>query len=193
MTFATSWSAAVFVSVVIALGVIAVAKDHGAIAQAAPTPASPLKTPAQPVRLRIPTLHIDAPVDAGGLSGSGAVDAPSDPEHVAWFSGGPLPGEKGNAVMVGHSGWREDIPAVFDELATLRAGDSFSVADKEGGERTFVVRALQTFAKDATTTDIFYAKDDRAHLNLITCTGAWSARTQSYADRLVVFGDLRTP
>jgi hypothetical protein len=49
------------------------------------------------------------------------------------------------------------------------------------------VTGTRIVSKDDRVQDIFSVKDGKAHLNLITCEGAWDAATQSYSDRLVVF------
>ena len=142
-----------------------------------------------PIRLTIPKINVDAPIEYVGLSQDGAMDAPKGPLEVAWFNLGPRPGETGNAVLAGHEGWKDGIPAVFDTLHALRKGDRLYVEDEKGLITTFVVRELRTFGKDEDATDVFSSTDGKSHLNLITCEGSWNKTEKSYSHRLVVFAD----
>lgn len=143
-----------------------------------------------PTRLKIPKLNVDAAIEQIGLTSEGAVDVPTGPANAAWFNRGPRPGEIGSAVIDGHFGWKDGIPAVFDALHTLKKGDTLSVEDEEGVTRTFVVRELRFYDWDENAPDVFGVLDRKAHLNLITCKGAWDIGQQSYAERLVVFADM---
>ena len=59
-----------------------------------------------PVRLKIPSISINAAVNYVGLTPEGEMDVPKNPPDVAWFDIGPRPGENGSAVIDGHSGWK---------------------------------------------------------------------------------------
>ncbi|MEN9614046.1 MAG: hypothetical protein RLZZ347_353 [Candidatus Parcubacteria bacterium] len=145
--------------------------------------------PGLPTLLILPRLNIRASVESIGLTKDGALDTPKEPDIVAWFNAGPRPGEKGNAIIDGHYGWKDGIPAVFDSLSQTQIGDSISIQDDHGNVITFVVHKIQIYTKEDTTSDIFNAQDKDAHLVLITCQGAWNKASQSYAGRLIVFAD----
>jgi len=140
-----------------------------------------------PVRLKIPSINIDAPIEHMGLTSDGAMDVPKDPFNVAWFNLGPRPGEKGSAVIAGHYGWKNNTSAVFDNLYKLIVGDKIYIEDEKGVITTFVVHEIQTYDKDDATLDVFMSDDDKSHLNLITCTGVWNKAEKIYSKRLVVF------
>jgi len=146
--------------------------------------------PGVPVRLKIPKIKVDAPVQPVGLTKTGSMDAPKTPPLAGWFDLGSRPGEQGSAVIDGHFGWKDGIPAVFDDLGKLQVGDKIYVEDKNGATRTFVVRRLKTYGENQNAADVFSSNDGVAHLNLITCGGKWNSSTQSYSDRLVVFADM---
>lgn len=143
----------------------------------------------KPIRIKIPAIKVDASVEYMGLTLSGAMDIPKDPVGVAWFELGPRPGNIGSAVMAGHFGWVNDIPAVFDDLNKLKKGDKIYIEDDRGATVTFVVRELKIYGEKADARDIFISNDEKAHLNLITCSGAWNKKNDSYSNRLVVFAD----
>lgn len=142
-----------------------------------------------PLRMSIPEINITATVDPMGTTPSGDMDTPKVPENTGWFSAGPRPGEVGSAVIDGHFGWKNDLPAVFDNLHLLQKGDTVTVEDDKGTITTFVVRELRTYGRDDDATDIFRSNDGKAHLNLITCQGTWNESQKSYSTRLVVFTD----
>jgi sortase A len=141
------------------------------------------------MRLKIPSINVDAPVEYVGLTEGGAMDVPKGPSNVAWFDLGTRPGEKGSSVIAGHSGYKNNIPAVFDNLYKLKKGDKIYVEDEMGATTTFVVRKIQNYDPDADATDVFSSTDGKIHLNLITCGGAWNATKKTHSKRLVVFTD----
>lgn len=141
-----------------------------------------------PVRLIIPRLGVDAAVEDVGLTPDGAMGVPTSPGTVAWFMLGPRPGNKGNAVIDGHSGYGNGVAAVFDDLPSLRKGDMLFVEDARGVQIPFVVRESRTYGRDANASDVFGRSEGR-HLNLVTCTGSWDAAAGTHSDRLVVFTD----
>jgi sortase A len=143
-----------------------------------------------PLRLKIPSIRVDAAIEQVSLTAGGAMDVPTGPDNTAWYKLGPRPGEKGSAVIDGHSGWKNGIPAVFDNLNKLRKGDKIYVEDQAGVTFTFVVREIRTYDPNADAGQVFYSKDNQAHLNLITCEGAWNEITKSRSERLVIFTDL---
>lgn len=142
-----------------------------------------------PVRLKIPNIKVDSAIEFVGLTPEGAMDVPKGPANAAWYELGPRPGEEGSAVIVGHFGWKNGIPAVFDNVSALRAGDKIYVEDRETTITTFVVRELRTYGEHQDATDIFNSSDGKARLVLITCEGVWNKAEKSYSKRLVVFAD----
>jgi len=142
-----------------------------------------------PVRLKIPAIHVDAAIENVGLTADGAMGAPSGPDTTGWYMLGPRPGETGNAVIDGHSGWKDGIPAVFDSLYKVTAGDKIYVRDKNGETAAFVVRKIRKYQQHDATSAVFTSNDGKAHLNLITCAGTWSVATKSSSARIVIFAD----
>lgn len=153
---------------------------------------APAPVPARaawPVRLTIPKIAVDAPLDYIRLTPQGALDTPHEPGNAGWYDKGPRPGEKGTAIIDGHFGWKDNIPAVFDQLHKLLPGDLIQIKDEHGQTISFIVRELRTYQKDQADKEVFVTNDDKVHLNLITCGGTWNATQKSYMNRLVVFAD----
>src|SRR3989339_1188240 len=142
-----------------------------------------------PVRLRIPSIDVDAGVEYVGLTLSGEMGAPKSPENVAWLNLGPNPGEVGSVVIAGHSGWENAIPAVFDNLDKLDIGDKLYIENNKGTTVVFIVRKIQSYDSGVDTSIVFSSTDEKEHLNLITCAGDWDKIAKKSASRLVVFTD----
>ena len=145
--------------------------------------------PGLPLRLKIPKIGVDATIDYLGTTPQGEMSTPKGPSNVGWFNLGPRPGENGSAVINGHFGYKNNIPAVFDNLHALQKGDNLYTTNEKDETITFVVRELRTYTPKDNATDIFRSSDGQAHLNLITCQGVWNQSQKSYSNRLVVFTD----
>lgn len=145
--------------------------------------------PSFPVRLSIPSIKVDAALDYVGLTPQGDMASPNGPANAGWYTPGPRPGQTGSAVIDGHFGWKDDLPAVFDNLHKVQQGDNLIVKDDRGATTTFIVREIRTFGKDDDASSVFHSNDNKSHLNLITCHGNWSNTQKSFVSRLVVFAD----
>lgn len=145
-----------------------------------------------PIRISIPAIRIDAPIEMVSIMSDNTLGNPKEPTQAGWFSAGIRPGEVGSAIIDGHFGWVNKKPAVFDALSSLQVGDSVYITDQAQRTLVFIVREVRTYHAEGDTFEVFNSKDGKAHLNLITCTGAWNKTLQSYTDRLVVMSDLQT-
>ncbi|MDO8468218.1 MAG: class F sortase [Candidatus Peribacter sp.] len=145
-----------------------------------------------PVRLKIPRINVDAVIEPVGLTSTGVMDVPSNPDNVGWYDLGSKPGEKGSAVLAGHLDWYGGKTAVFQHLDKLRKGDVLSVETNKGKTLPFIVREIRTFQPNEYAPDLFQKNDGR-YLNLVTCSGTWDAARKNYSERLVVFADAAVP
>lgn len=142
--------------------------------------------PAEPDRLRIDSLGVDADVIDLGLDAEGALEVPRDFAQTGWWTGGAVPGEDGPAVIVGHVD-SVDGPAVFFRLDELAAGDEVTVVGDDGTETAFVVERSQQVDKDEFPTDEVYGPTDDAELRLVTCGGEFDDEVGHYDDNVIVF------
>ena len=69
--------------------------------------------PSLPVRLKIPSIGVDAPFEYVGLTSKGLVGAPKSANKVGWYKLSPRPGEAGNSIVDGHAGYSGGRSAVF--------------------------------------------------------------------------------
>ena len=156
-------------------------------AQAATPRGGALSRANQPVRLLIPALEIDAPIEAVGQDDNHWMKAPSGDDQVAWYNLGPKPGETGNAVIAGHLDDVRGRPAVFWRLDELKAGDEIIVRFGNGQELRFAVMTVEDYASSEAPMERIFGVDFERDLNLITCDGEWNAASKLYERRLVVY------
>jgi len=140
-----------------------------------------------PVRLKIPSINIDAGVQYLGVNSKGEMEVPSNIVDVGWFELGPKPGEKGSAVIAGHFNGESGEAGIFAELYKLKSGDRVEVEDEKGIKTIFVVRESRIY--NPGYADEVFGSNDNVHLNLITCDGYWDGTKKSFSKRLVVFTD----
>ncbi|MDX3452870.1 class F sortase [Streptomyces sp. ME02-8801-2C] len=146
---------------------------------------------AQPTRLRIPAIGVDAPFVGLAIGASGQLEPPpaDDVNLVGWQANGVSPGEAGTAIIAGHVDTATS-PAVFAGLSEVEKGTRFSVNRSDGRTAVFVVDSVETFAKDAFPDDRVYADTPQAQVRLITCAGDYDHSVKDYTDNLVVFAHL---
>lgn len=143
-----------------------------------------------PVRIIVSSIALDAEIKKVALTTDGSMDVPQDPLDAGWYELGPRPGETGSAVIDGHVNWSYGSTGVFADLHKLKPDDLVTVQDDTGKYIHFVVREIRNYDAAADATDIFSSNDGNAHLNLITCSGAWDRSAGQYSERLVVFTEL---
>jgi hypothetical protein len=160
-----------------------------------------------PIRLRLPSIGVDAEVLGVGMDSSDVMDAPlgrrGDPvwQQAFWYRGSAVPGAASTALIGGHVAGSGQ-PGVFFDLADLQPGDPITVHDERAGlDVTFSVDELVAYplaeASDpAVLTRIYGAgpvagtwpqpsADGLSHLTLITCSGTFRDGTHDH--RLVVY------
>ena len=145
----------------------------------------------RPVRLRIDTINVDTTINPFGLTSSGAMDIAEDPDTVAWYQFGAIPGQEGNAVIAGHYGWKNSHGSIFNDLHLMQANNFIYVYDVNGAMSTFTVRRTKLYDPSADAGEVFTSSDNKVHLNLVTCEGTWVSSKDSYSNRFVVFADLK--
>jgi sortase (surface protein transpeptidase) len=144
-----------------------------------------------PVRLRIPSLGVDAPVGPVGTAADGTVEVPARWEDVGWYDGGARPGEDGPTVLLGHVDSKAG-PAVFAELPKAPPGTVVEVVG-EGGETTrWRVERTEHHPKTRFPTEAVYLPALRPELRLVTCGGEFDRSTGHYRDNVVVHASLVT-
>ena len=156
----------------------------------ASTTASP--TPAPPMRLLIPAIGVNAPIESVGARSDGAMETPGQSpwNDVGWYNAGPRPGERGSAVIAGHLNRPGGNPAVFWRLRDLHVGDTMLVVAAQGKTLRFHVTRIMFYSpQEAPVQDIF-GNTAGSFLNLTTCAGDWIPTQHQTALRVVVYTAL---
>lgn len=182
---------------VTACGNTATTPDAPAARPAAP-PATSLSTPppssaVRPDRIEIPAIGVAAPIGPVGLTADGALDVPplDRPGDTGWYDQGPVPGETGPAVVVGHVDAAG--PAVFFRLRELRPGDRITITRTDAVTVAFRVVSVEQVKKAEFPTDRVYGDLDHAALRLITCGGTFDPSRKSYLSNVIVYADAERP
>jgi hypothetical protein len=165
-------------------------RQDGRDGQDGPQPAAPALPPSPPDRIRIPAIHVNAPLMGLGLTKAGSLDVPpADRKNLAgWYEAGTTPGEKGTAIVAGHVD-NADGPAVFYSLGALKKGSTIEVDRRDGGVAAFTVDAVEMYAAKDFPDEKVYGPAGRPELRVITCGGGYS-RSTGYQGNVVVFAHL---
>ena len=144
-------------------------------------PPSPIV--AEPTRLRVPSLSLDAAVVPVGLDAEGLMEIPPATE-VGWYRLGPSPGAHGSSVLAAHVDYAGQRGAFFD-LASLAVGAEV-VVEGDGTSATFVVTGREQVAKDEVDLSRYFTNQGDPRLTLITCGGAFDQGAGHYEDNIIV-------
>lgn len=147
--------------------------------------------PSRPVRIRIPSIDVDAPVRSVGLAADGSIAVPPLDQHdeTGWYDGGPTPGQDGPAIIVGHADTRTG-PSVFHEVPRLRRGARVEVTRADRSVAIFEVTSVEHFDKGGLPVERVYADFSQPALRLITCGGEFVGGSIGYSDNVIAFAKL---
>ncbi len=105
---------------------------------------------------------------------------------AGWFNQSVLPGEKGLSIIDGHVTGRVNN-GIFKDLEKLKDGDTFKIEFGNGTSKDFkVVKKVDVLVKDAAGVLFSQEPGIERQLNLITCSGVFDKKSQSYPNRLIV-------
>lgn len=158
-----------------------------AVAQAAsPAPgAFPAAAAAEPARLLIPSIALNAPVINVGLTSNGDMAVPpGNTGEVGWYAAGTVPGQAGSAVMDAH------VFAAFKNLHDLKVGSDLYVLTETGATLHFKVTEMDDYPLAEVPAQRLFNTADGKYLNLITCAGSFVPSQNTYDHRLVVYSVL---
>lgn len=144
-----------------------------------------------PVQVAVPSIGVRAPLIRLGLAADGSVRVPpaDRPGEAGWYDGGPTPGERGAAVVLGHVDSAQGA-AVFYDLGRLRPGHRVEAVRADGRVAVFTVESVERVAKDRFPTRRVYGPLDHAGLRLVTCGGSFDRAKRSYRDNIIVYAAL---
>jgi sortase (surface protein transpeptidase) len=139
-----------------------------------------------PVRLRIPAVHLDTPLQRLHRQTDGTVAVPDSPGTAGWYAEGARPGQPGPAVILGHVD-SVNGPAVFFRLTELSPGADVQVDREDGSSVSFRVTGVSRVPKTRFPTDLVYSPTLQPSLQLVTCGGSFDHRARSYQDNVIVY------
>lgn len=141
-----------------------------------------------PKILNIDEIGVKARIKRMGVDKNNAIKAPTNIYDVGWYDGSAKPGEPGTVVLDGHVSGPTKL-GVFYGIKTLKPGSKVSLIRGDNKVITYTVTGSQTYNAD----DVDMAKvmtssvEGKPGLNLITCAGKFDAKTNKFAQRVVVF------
>ncbi len=144
--------------------------------------------PDMPRLITIPRLEVSARIKRLGVKASGELNAPSNINDAGWYEGSSKPGENGTVLIDGHV-HGPSKPGVFYRLNKLVQGDTIEI--ERGDNKTFSYKVVSTEIVDQDKVDMTKAltsvEPGKPGLNLISCTGGYDVRTNTYQKRLIVY------
>ncbi|WP_422124300.1 sortase domain-bontaining protein [Planococcus sp. X10-3] len=143
----------------------------------------------EPARISIPSIGVDAAIEATGILDNGEMGVPEDVDQVGWFEPGFQVGAKGHSVLAGHVDSLTG-PAIFFHLNRVEAGEKVIVTDKDGREMIYEIQKKASYVTDEAPIEEIFGSSDSRMLNLITCTGTFNRSIGSHEERLVVTAEL---
>jgi sortase (surface protein transpeptidase) len=139
-----------------------------------------------PVRLRVPSVDLDAPLDQVGVRDDGLMEIPDDGDRAGWYRYGPTPGDaEGSAVLAGHVDTQEGLGAMA-ALMDVPMDAEVEVEMDDGSVLRYRVIGRETIEKDELPVDELFDRSGPARLTLVTCGGPWRYEASSYRDNVVV-------
>ncbi|MFF1421820.1 class F sortase [Streptomyces sp. NPDC058280] len=156
---------------------------------AAPAAVLPLSR-SVPVRLRIPSIGVDAPLTRLNLDAAGALRPPpaDKPGLAGWYGDGTAPGSAGTAVTAGHVDTPTG-PGVFYDLGAVTKGDLIEISRADRRTAVFSVDGVEVHDKKGFPDEKVYGSSGLAELRVITCGGGYSRRT-GYQGNIVIYATL---
>ncbi len=147
-------------------------------------------SPSPPVTLRIPKIELEAGFEGPlGLNQDKTVEVPRTYDKLGWYRYGPMPGEVGSAVILGHVDSYKG-PAVFYDLRLLVVGDKIYITKEDGTEVSFEVISIERYRQADFPTAMVYGEVPYPALRLVTCAGFFNKLRQEYSHNLVVYAKL---
>jgi LPXTG-site transpeptidase (sortase) family protein len=144
-----------------------------------------------PVKILIPLISVDAPVEQLGQAADGSIDLPPLGNHnlAGWYDKSVTPGQKGTSVILGHVD-NVNGTSVFFYVKELKKGDAVDVVLADGKTANFTVDSVREVVKADFSASSVYGSEPYPALRLVTCGGPFDSATGQYLDNIVVYAHL---
>lgn len=121
-----------------------------------------------------------------GIGRDGRLGTPSGIFDVGWYTFSGKPGEGGTILIDGHNGG-PTRSGVFKNLPDLAIGDLITVERGDGQIFNYSIVESESVSLEDADNQMSKMQESpvpsRESLSLITCTGTWSQRQQTYMSR----------
>lgn len=144
--------------------------------------------PDLPRIITIPSQNAAARVTRQGMAADGTLQTPKNIYDTGWYEGSSKPGQGGAVLIDGHA-TGPTASGVFDNLDKLTPGQAITIERGDGHVLTYIVKETKIMpAQSVNMAQLLLPYQPGAKgLNLISCTGDYDAKTNTYADRVIVF------
>ncbi|MEO8220563.1 MAG: class F sortase, partial [Specibacter sp.] len=144
-----------------------------------------------PVRVKVPSIGVDAALLKLGKQANGEIETPSGEAGSpgGWYKYSPTPGQTGSAVILGHVNSTNSSKGLFYRLHELKRGQTITVVRSDHTAAEFTVDKIDTYHKATFPTVEVYRNSSRPEVRLITC-GGYDRATGEYLDNTVVYATL---
>jgi len=144
---------------------------------------------AQPVRMRIAAVDLDVGVRPTGVAKDGSMELPDTVRRAGWYRFGATPSERsGTTVIAAHVDTRSEGLGPFARLTSARRGDRIIVTDRSGDEHAYRLLSRRQIDRTRLPVDDLFDRDGPPRLVVLTCGGAYDARS-GYRDNVVVIAE----
>lgn len=137
--------------------------------------------------ITISKIQVSARIKRIVAQSSGELSAPRNIYDAGWYDGSVKPGEKGTALLVGHV-FGASQPGIFYRLNNLTQNDIIEIEMGDGRKLTFKVVSIEYVSHENVDLEKALASSDpsRPTLNLLTYSGRYDVRTNSYEKRIFI-------
>jgi hypothetical protein len=144
--------------------------------------------PDKPKYITVPSLGIYARVIEVGVTKSDAVGTPSNCYDTAWFNQSAKPGQNGATLIDGHV-LCPVHGAVFTQLKNIQDGAQIIITMGDNSTYSYTVRSTSIQNKDTINVNNLIKSIDpnKQGLNLITCTGTYLPKEETFNNRFIVY------
>jgi len=144
---------------------------------------------ANPVRVVIPAIDVDAKMVHVGLEPNGWMEVPPLRPSLPGTSSA-RPRAPTVRLWSPPTSDSKKGPDVFFHLKKLETGDEVRVYGDDGDFATFVVDSKETTAKDELPVDRIWVDSYEPLIRLVTCGGEFDRSTGHYRSNVIVYGHL---
>ncbi|QCB95434.1 class F sortase [Cellulomonas shaoxiangyii] len=149
--------------------------------------ALPVAAVVPPVRVQVPDLEIDMPVEPAGVAPEGDMELPDRADVAAWYEFGPAPAAPaGSTLLAAHVDSRTTGVGPFARLRDVGAGTAVVVTTADGATYEYRVRDVVRVPKDTAPVGEWFDRAGAPRLVLVTCGGAFDRDVGHYSDNVVV-------